>query len=231
MTTQATRSLGILGLEPAPLVTPEPPGAVLHPSNFEFPLISETVAGAWAENVSRGDPALEAACIAAARRLVERGAVAISSDCGFFIRHQAAVAAAVNVPVALSSLLLLPTLLRQLPSPAKIAVLTFDSTRCTEDLLGIDDPVERSRIVIGGIEGGNYWHDSHQPTPPPVDVDALKKDVTANLARLRDAHPDIAMILLECTGFPRVAPAIRHSTKLPVYDITTLCRMTYASVA
>ncbi|WP_292493324.1 hypothetical protein [Mesorhizobium sp.] len=230
MITQTTRPLGILGLEPGAELTPESPGVALHPSTLGFPVISEKVTGGWAEDVSRGDPALESACIAAARRLVERGAVAISSECGFFIRHQAAVAKSVNVPVVLSSLLLLPTLLRQLPPPAKVAVLTFDSTRCTEDLLGIDDPAEQSRIVIGGIEGSKYWHDEQKRPPPACDVGTLEKDVTACVARVRAAHPDIAMILFECTGFPRVAPAIRRSTKLPVYDITTLARMTYASL-
>ncbi|XSC42611.1 hypothetical protein ACF1BQ_030315 [Bradyrhizobium sp. RDT10] len=78
------------------------------------------------ENVVRGDPSLEPAYIAAARRLVERGAIAIHSTCGFAVRYQRAVAAAVNVPVAMSSLLLLPALLRQLPPSAKIAVLTYD---------------------------------------------------------------------------------------------------------
>ncbi|TIQ61770.1 MAG: hypothetical protein E5X41_31915 [Mesorhizobium sp.] len=131
----------------------------------------------------------------------------------------------------MSSLLLLPTLLRQSPRSAKIAVLTFDSTRLTEDMLGIEDPTERSRIVIGGIEGSKYWHDEQKRPPPPVDRAAVERDVPACLARVRAAHPDIAVILFECTGFPRVAPAIRHSTKLPVYDITTLCRLTYASVA
>lgn len=88
---------------------------MLNPETFDFATISETVAGAWVENVVRGDPALEPAYVAAARRLVERGAVAITSTCGFSIRHQAAVAASVNVPVIMSSLLLLPALLRQLP--------------------------------------------------------------------------------------------------------------------
>lgn len=41
------------------------------------------------ETVVRGDPELESAYVTAAQRLVARGAVAISSDCGFSIRHQA----------------------------------------------------------------------------------------------------------------------------------------------
>lgn len=228
-----SRSLGILHLErglppggqsPAPL-----PGSILNPATFDFPVVVETVAGAWVENVVRGDPALEPAYVAAARRLADRGAVAISSTCGFSIRHQGAVAASVGVPVAMSSLLLLPALLRQLPPCAKIAVLTYDSTCLGENLLGVDDPAERARIVVGGIEGGKYWHDELKRPPPPTDAAAIEKDVAACVARLRVAHPKIAVLLFECAGFPVVAPAIRRIAKLPVYDITNLCRMTMAA--
>lgn len=204
---------------------------MLNPATFDFPAIVETVAGAWVENVVRGDPALEPAFIAAARRLVERGAVAISSTCGFSIRHQAAVAASVNVPVVMSSLLLLPALLRQLPRRGKIAVLTYDSAHCSDDLLGIDDPGERARIVIGGIEGGKFWHDELKRPAPPTDVAAIENDVAACIARLRAEHPDIVAILFECAAFPAVAPAIRRIVNLPVYDITDVCRMTMASIA
>ncbi|MGF6313346.1 hypothetical protein ABIB82_007508 [Bradyrhizobium sp. i1.8.4] len=235
MTSQIPRSIGILALErgvPPGAKPPTPlPGSMLNSATFNLPIISETVAGAWVENVVRGDPALEPAYIAAARRLVERGAVAISSTCGFSVRHQPAVAASVNVPVVLSSLLLLPVLLRQLPPPAKIAVLTYDSTHCGEDLLGLDDLGERARIVIGGIEGGKFWHDELRRPAPPVDVAAIETDVAACVARLRAAYPEIATILFECAAFPIVAPAIRRIAKLPVYDITDLCRMTMACIA
>lgn len=235
MALQNPPSLGILhlerGLPPgAPRPTPLP-NSLLNPATFNFPVISETVPGAWVENVVRGDPALELAYVASARQLVDQGAVVISSTCGFSFRYQAAVAASVNVPVAMSSLLLLPILLRQLPRSAKLAVLTYDSTCLSEDLLGVHDPVERARIVIGGIEGGKYWHDELKRPPPPTDVAAIEEDVAACVARLRAVYPEIAAILFECVGFPLVAPAIRSLTKLPVYDITILCRMMIASVA
>jgi hypothetical protein len=204
---------------------------MLNSSTFDFPTITETVAGAWVENVVRGDPALEPAFIAAARRLVEQGASAISSTCGFSIRHQPIVAASVDVPVVMSSLLLLPVLLRQLPRRGKIAVLTYDSTHLSEDLLGVDDPAERARIVIGGIEGGKFWHDELKRPAPPTDVAAIETDVAACIARLRGAHPEIAAILFECAAFPTVASKIRGIARLPVYDITDLCRMTMASIA
>lgn len=235
MISHSSRSLGVLLLErglPADAVPSKPlPGSMVNSATYDFPVISEAVAGAWAENVVRGDPALEPAYIAAARRLVERGAIAISSHCGFSIRHQVAVAASVNVPVAMSSLLLLPTLLRQLPRSAKIAVVTFDSTHLGEDLLGVDDPAERARIVVGGIEGGRFWRDELKRPPQWSGVDAIETDVADCVARLRVAHPEIAALLFECAGFPLVAPTIRRISKLPVYDITSLCRMMITSVA
>ncbi|MDA9393136.1 hypothetical protein WN73_21775 [Bradyrhizobium sp. CCBAU 45394] len=234
MTSQAPPSLGILklerGLQPGATPPTPPLGSMLNPASFDFPVVYETVEGAWVENVVRGDPALEPAFIAAARRLAERGAVAISSTCGFSIRHQAAIAASVNVPVGMSSLLLLPTLLRHLPPLAKLAVLTYDSKCCGEDLLGLDRPDEGARVVIGGIEGGKFWHDELKRPAPPTDVAAVEADVASCIARLRDAHPEIAVILLECAAFPIVAPAIRRITRLPVYDIVGLCRLMMASV-
>jgi hypothetical protein len=235
MTSHPASSLGILNLErglPPGATPPTPePGSLMSSATFNFPVISETVPGAWADVVIPGDPALEPAYVAAARQLVERGAIAISSNCGFSIRHQPAVAASVNVPVVMSSLLLLPALLRQLPPPAKLAVVTADSRHCDENLLGVDDPAERSRIVIGGIEGGKLLQNEMMRPPPPTDIADIEKDVVACVMRLRVAHPQIAALLFECTGFPLVTPAIRRMTGLPIYDITTLCRMTLASVA
>lgn len=233
MTSNNSPSLGILHLErgvPAGAAPPKPaPGAVLNPATFDFPVIVETVAGAWVENVVRGDPTLEPAFITAARRLVERGAAAISSTCGFSIRHQPAVSASVRVPVAMSSLLLLPMLLRQSPPKAKIAVLTYDSTHFSDDLFGVDDPAERARVVVGGIEGGKFWHDELKRPPPPTDVAAIEADVATCITRLRKEHPEITAILFECAAFPTVAAPIRRIAKLPIYDITDLCRLTMAS--
>ncbi|KRR08025.1 hypothetical protein CQ10_41730 [Bradyrhizobium valentinum] len=131
----------------------------------------------------------------------------------------------------MSSLLLLPTLLRQLPQNAKIAVLTYDSIHCGEDLLGVDHPAERARIKIGGIEGGKFWHDELKRPAPTIDVAAIETDLVACVMRLRAINPEIAAILFECAAFPMVAPAIRRIAALPVYDITDLCRLTIASIA
>lgn len=231
MSMQIPTSLGILLLDRGEPARPSStPGSLSNPKTFDFPVIFETVPGAWADSVVRGDPGLKQAYVAGAKRLVERGAAAIISNCGFTIRYQHTVAAAVNVPVAMSSLLLLPLMLRQLSKQAKIAVVTFDSTQLREELLGIDAAADRARIVIGGIEGSKFWHDEMKRPPVWGSTAGLEKDVVACLARLCAHHPDVAAVLLECTAFPLVSTAVRRSTKLPVYDITDLARMTHASV-
>lgn len=233
MTENFTRPLGILGLEfaIAPGVAPPPAreGSLFHPVSFDIPTISETVTGAWAENVIRGDPALEPAFIAAARRLEERGALAITADCGYSLRHQAAVAASVKVPVALSSLLLAPSLLRQLPKSAKLAVIAADSTQLSHDLLGIDD-TDRARVVIGGIEGGTFWRNEMEKPSPVTEMADIATEVDACIRELLQQNTEIAAILFECTGFALVTKEIRRTTPLPIYDILSLNRMVIASL-
>ncbi|OWK19835.1 hypothetical protein AJ88_37695 [Mesorhizobium amorphae CCBAU 01583] len=235
MTLQTRTAIGILELDEG--LPPDGPsriprqGSLLNPATFDRPIITEMVEGASAEVVIPGNPSLEEACVRAALRLVERGAGVIVGDCGFLIRHQAAVSAAVNVPVAMSSLLLIPALLQQLAPAQKLAVITADSKHCSEDLFGIDNPAHRARVVVGGIEGGEYVRNAIARPYVRVSLDQIEREVAACITRLRAEHPEIGVLLFECTGFPVVTGALRRSTKLPIYDITDLCKMTIGAVA
>ncbi|RMI15066.1 hypothetical protein DA102_033995 [Sinorhizobium meliloti] len=128
-------------------------------------------------------------------------------------------------------MILLPLLLRQFPSSTKIAVIAADSTYLSEAMLDIGDPTARARVIIGGIEGGTLWQNEMKRPAVWTDVADVEADVSACVARLRSDHPSIAAILFECTMFPLVAPQIRRATGLPVFDITTLCQLAWASVA
>lgn len=233
MSSQTNLVLGILELDEgltadSPTVAPRE-GSLFHPATFNRPVITEMVEGALAEVIIPGDASLESACVAAAERLVARGAGVITADCGFFIRHQQAISAAVNVPVVTSSLLLIPALLWQLAPQKKLGVLTADSRHCSEDVLGIENPADRKRVVVGGIEGGVYVRNALARPFVRTDVDQIVREVGDRIAQLRADHPDVAMILFECTGFPTVANALRLKIGLPIYDITDLCRLTLAA--
>ncbi|TIR16158.1 MAG: hypothetical protein E5X33_29870 [Mesorhizobium sp.] len=130
----------------------------------------------------------------------------------------------------MSSLLLVPTLLRQLPRAAKLAVVTADSTFCGYDLVGVANPADRARVVIGGIESGKLLRHWLMHPGTPTEVGDLEVEVAACVRQIRAAHPEIAALLFECTRFPAVAPAIRRLTNVPVYDIIDLCRMMITSI-
>ncbi|RWH31412.1 MAG: hypothetical protein E5X88_31700 [Mesorhizobium sp.] len=125
---------------------------------------------------------------------------------------------------------MVPTLIRQLPLSAKLAVVTADANHCGRDLLGVSDPAEQSRVVIGGIEGGNYWNGFMKRTLPSTDLATIETDFAACITRLVNAHPDIGAILFECTAIPFVAPAMRRLTNLPHYDITNLVQLMMAAI-
>ncbi|WP_461551458.1 aspartate/glutamate racemase family protein [Sinorhizobium meliloti] len=203
---------------------------LLNPATFGLPIITEIVEGALAERVIRGDPSLEGACVTAAHRLVERGANVVAGDCSFLIRHQDAISAAVDVPVITSGLLLIPTLLRQLAPAKKLAVLTADTRHLGEELLGVQNARDRERLVIGGMEGGIYMRNTLAHPLVQTNLDQIEHEVGVCIRQLRGQHPEIVMLLFECTGFPVVSKALRRKTGLPIYDITDLCVLTLNAV-
>ena len=96
--------LGIVMLETR---FPRVPGDIGNPASFPFPVLYEVVPGASAHRVVEGRAeGLVDAFIAAGGRLVERGAAGILTSCGFMALHQSALASALPVPVATSSVLL-----------------------------------------------------------------------------------------------------------------------------
>ncbi len=102
------RPIGILMLEES---IPSPPGTAANPTSFSHPVRYEIVKGADIASLKRlNQPDTLPAFLAAAERLVDQGACAITGNCGLMIVHQAALAAALPVPVFMSSLVLLPFL-------------------------------------------------------------------------------------------------------------------------
>ncbi|TIT93060.1 MAG: hypothetical protein E5V63_27320 [Mesorhizobium sp.] len=212
-------TIGVLCLSNGGNYTGEDPDfapGLVDPSRYKLTPLYRQIPGAWASNVVAGDPSCEIEYVKAAQALVREGANAITCDCGFTVRYQQAIAEAVPVPVSTSSLLLLPTLLANLPETKKIAVITADSRCLDADILariGIDSP---SRLVIEGLEGTdtyNYMWDADGRIDPKrvlADID--------NIITILSRHDDIGAILCECTILVRVSGRIRRATSLPVYD-------------
>ena len=63
-----------------------------------------------------------------------------------------------------------------------------------------------------------------------LDNGRLTDDMRTLGARIREEHPEIGAILLECSDLPPYAWAVQEGSGLPVYDFITLINWVKASV-
>ena len=197
---------------------PRPVGDIGNPETFPFPVDYRIISGAVVERIvtsqSLPEPLVEQ-FIGASRELVARGAGAISTSCGFLSPLQDRLARELEVPVATSSLHLLPQLCRQHGPDGQIGVLTFDSTKLAQNHL----PDTGCPIHIEGVQTGEELHRVVANDLPDLDMDRAQSDALAATARLLKAKPGPCAIVLECTNLAPYRDAIEHSAGCPVLDI------------
>lgn len=214
--------LGILELENRPITLP---GALCAPGSFPFPVKRLTVPGATSKSVVNGDETLKDAYIRTAHTLATEGATAITTNCGFSAIYQNDVAAAVSVPVALSSLLLVPFMARTLPPGRKIGILTFDANKLEERHFAAAGWSSKDiDIAVIGIEGSETWRQLSDPIPD-ASSKLILDDVTKAANTLRRREPTVGAFLFECAGFTLASSTVRRETGLPVCDFVNLGNM------
>jgi hypothetical protein len=218
---RAAQKVGVLLLEVPP---DDFPGSLIDPTIFPVPMISETVKGAWVDEMLAVDPGLTRPAIEAAQRLERQGATLLISNCGYFIAYRAAIQPRVSVPAAISSLLWLPHL-NALRSPGrKIGIVTFDATKLTRAHLEAAWPgLDPDALAIVGLEGTEMWKNAGKQAST-YDYDEIWSDVRAALDRLLATQPTVQFILIECCTLCAFVPLIRRHTGLPAYDIVALAR-------
>lgn len=213
--------LGILMLETR---FPRIPGDMGHAATWPFPVLYKVVRGASPERVVlEGARGLLPDFIAAARELVDLGAEAITTSCGFLSLFQAELAAAVRVPVATSALLQVPWVQAILPPGRRVGILTVSSAALTQAHLAaagvaLDTPVQ-------GIEGGReLFRVLVNSEANDLDVTLAEQDILDAARALLARHPEVAALVLECTNMPPYSAALQAAFGLPVHDVFTLAQ-------
>ena len=214
----AGNAIGILLLD---VLCPMLPGDVANASTFNFPVCYKILEGVTAERVFRADPSVLAEVINGGKELEKQGIRAIVADCGFFGNYQREVAAALDIPVFLSSLLQIPLISRALKPSQKVGVICADSTSLKPGLLsacGVDDP---SAIVVAGAqdlpESKNIGLCTGQYNSAKIE-----QELVSLASKLVKDNPDIGAILLECSDMPPYSWSIQKSVNLPVFDFITM---------
>jgi hypothetical protein len=211
--------LGILMLEAR---FPRIPGDMGNGTTWPFPVLYRVVRGASPERVVlRGASGLLQDFIAAATDLVDLGAEAITTNCGFLSIFQREIAAAVGVPVATSALMQVPWVQATLPPGKRVGVVTVSAGSLTPaHLEGAGVPPD---TPVAGTEGGcEFFRVLIGGEKQDLDIDLARQDVVEAGRSLVDRHPEIGAIVLECTNMPPYAAALQEAVGLPVYDIYSM---------
>lgn len=215
-------SVGIIYIED--VFYPMVPGNVVNAYTYDFPVRMRGVPNLDIDRLFRADPTIADDIIKLGQYMIEKeGIRALCSACGFFGNFHKQVSAALDIPVALSSLVQIPWIKGIIRPDQKIGVLTADASSLTNQLLEncfIDDP---SQLIVKDLRHGpefsailEYRGQFHNGK--------VREEVVAAALELLNEDCDIGAILLECSDMPPYAYAVQHATQLPVFDFITLIK-------
>jgi aspartate/glutamate racemase len=208
------------------------PGDLNNASTFDFPVRYLAVEGAAGSEVLTGDAdAYGELFVAAAKQLEAEGVHAITGNCGYMAAYQDVVAAAVSVPVFMSSLLQAPMLLRMMDPRQRLGVLVANGGGITEGVLrgaGVSDP---SRLRIQGLDHKPHFNEVILQEIGSLDEDRLRSEVVDAAVEAVEADPSIGAILLECSDLPPYARSVHEATGLPVFDWAGFIRYVHDAIS
>lgn len=207
------------------------PGNVVNGYTYRYPVRLKAVKNLDVPNLFQMGEGVYDQIMEACLELQREGVRAISSACGFFGNYHKQVAEAIDLPVALSSLIQLPWIASLIKPNQKIGVITADESSLTKELLlncGVSEELMSRLIIKDGkktkefscvIEQRGCW-----------DNDIAREEIVALGKEITAQSSDVAAILLECSDMPPYAYAVQESTGLPVYDFITMINWLHQSV-
>ncbi|MER9204054.1 hypothetical protein NKH74_34050 [Mesorhizobium sp. M0933] len=218
--------VGLLRLD-EPVNTDPKPRELDHPDNFDWPVVTKNVPGASVEAIVNADPKLCDPFVESARFLEERGAKLIISNCGFTVAYDKLIRESVSVPVATSSLLLLPFLKNLLSQDGRIGILTFDASKLTDQHLEAAWPsLSKNSIRSSGLEGSVSWKKVTEHGH--YDWDQILEDSLEALQELCDDET-VEIVLVECCALCSFVPQYQLRARRPVFDAIAMARMIIAA--
>ncbi|WP_028583252.1 aspartate/glutamate racemase family protein [Desulfogranum mediterraneum] len=219
--------VGVLCLES---LFPKPRGHLRNPRSFDFPVVCSVVKGVDIPKLLF-DPSAELVrpFIEAARQLESDGVRAITGSCGFLARFQPQIAAAVQVPVFLSSLLNIPLVRLIHGQEAQIGVLTASRAALSEEHFSATGST-MAEVSIQGMEGRpEFWETIIEGRRHDFDMVKLEAEICAAAVSLATSRKLDALVL-ECTDLSAFSLAIQEEVRIPIYDINSLVEYVHYSV-
>lgn len=209
---------------------PRIPGDMGNATTWGFPVLYKIIDPATPDKVVRkGGKDLRDAFIKGSKELEREGVRAITTNCGFLALFQREMASAVDIPVLTSSLLQVPLVSTLLKPSQKVGILTIHAGTLSREHLAATG-VDKVPHVILGMENEKEFSRAILDDEMEIDLEKSQKELLRIARHLKEDHPEVGAIVLECTNMPPYAAAIQREVNLPVFDIYTLVNMVYQAV-
>ena len=228
--------LGVLLLDD---IYPAFPGDVRNPSAYPFPIQYEIVRGVDINKlvVEPDKSGCLPPILNAAKNLERLGCRAIVGECGYFSYFQQEVAASVDIPVFISSLIQVP-LAQQAVGPRKVVgILAADARYIGERHLLSVGIQPGSNYVIGGamddfkcVEFDHLWTDGLRSDPPSAIYEKAEREFLDVAVHFYQSYSNMGAMVLECTGFPPFARALQRQIDIPIFSWGTLMDYAYSVI-
>lgn len=144
--------------------------------------------------------------------------------------HQQALAAAVGVPVFMSSLLQIPLVSRMLRPDQKVGVVVANSEALTADHLTAVGIAAEPLVIAGMQDQPQFDEVILQGRSNELDLNRFAAELDEVVQAMLLANPEVGALVLECTDLSHFAPGLQQRFGLPVFDLSSLTRMVAAAV-
>jgi hypothetical protein len=206
------------------------PGDVANATTYDFPVRFQRVENFSVERIFKHDLSLLPAVLEAGRALVREGVRAVTGDCGFMVIYQEELAARLEVPVFMSSLLQVPFLSRLIGPEEKIGIITANSESLNDFVLEKSGVASAARLVIEGLENKEHFVSAVFREEGLLDSEKVEAEVVAAAREMVTREPRVRIILLECSLLPPYAAAVQEAVGLPVFDFVTMINYVFSAV-
>ncbi|MDX2508050.1 MAG: aspartate/glutamate racemase family protein [Desulfobacterales bacterium] len=207
------------------------PGDVRNPSAFPYPIQYEVAQGLDIKKLIHDkdkDQHLDT-ILTAALRLQKMGCRAIAAECGYFAYFQKEVAARLDIPVFMSSLLQV-SWAQSIINPDHVVGILMSSkdSLLEKHLIGAGVHLGTNYVVGDAMDDGkcpefhNLWTEGLRPETPQADYQLAEQDFLRAATAFYEKYPNMGAMVLECTGFQPFARAVQRIINIPIFSWGTL---------
>lgn len=199
-------------------VSPRISGDPGNNDSFNFPILYEVVKGGF-KDLIEGNPQIKSDIMNAALNLKNKGVKAIIGDCGLMSLYQNEIGSAVGLPIAASSLCMIPSVWELIGRDGMIGIITGHSDLLTRKHLINSGWRAEMPLAIQGMEEESHFTEIVINGGLELDVRKMESDIISATNKLLKKGKSLRAIIIECSNLGSYSRTVQEIAGIPVIDI------------